>query len=49
MVLVMVLHQLETVTATVPMFVLTLKDLQKRKAIPERFRLRMVGKVMDVC
>lgn len=43
MVLVMVVHTLEAVTATVPMCVILLNDLIKRKELPEGLRLRQVG------
>lgn len=43
MVLVLVVHQLEAVTATIPMCVILLKDLLVKKEIPEAFRLRQVG------
>ncbi|GMH39444.1 hypothetical protein BSKO_07342 [Bryopsis sp. KO-2023] len=42
MVLVMVVHSLETVTATVPMCMIMLKDIHVKKEIPDDFKLRMI-------
>lgn len=42
MVLVMVVHTLESVTATVPMGMIMLKNFQVKKEIPDDFRLRMI-------
>lgn len=43
MVLVMVMHTLVEVTATVPMAMILLKDFMIKKQIPNGFKLRMVS------